>query len=81
MSRASTPATSKPFCKTISCASPFGDVKLAVRPSWTIDVPFIQAQICCVFNSDLRVSTTAPQPSPRTYPSAIELNVHLTTIW
>ena len=70
--RGATPACASAARITASWAGPLGAVRPLLRPSWLTAVPRITARMrspsACA--SERRLSTTTPQPSPRTKPSA-----------
>ena len=76
-SSASIPALSSAIRITASCDGPFGAVNVADRPSWFTATPCTTPQIPSPLStaSDSRLTTIAPHPSPRAYPSASSENV------
>ncbi len=69
---ASTPASASAARITASCDGPFGAVRPLLRPSWLTADPADHGEhrSPSARASDRRLSTTTPQPSPRTKPSA-----------
>src|ERR1043165_531607 len=62
---------------SFSCAGPLGTVSPLLRPSWFTAELRMSARTLSpsAIASDRRLSTTTPQPSPRTKPSAAASNV------
>ncbi|VWC38138.1 hypothetical protein BUB20358_06774 [Burkholderia ubonensis] len=71
------PASASAFSSTRCCASPFGTVRPPARPSCATAPPRITPTTGspAATASARRLSTTTPQPSPRTKPSASASNV------